>query len=252
MFKDFKGFTLYEKWFFSLFLILQCFVFVLPLLVGEAQGIGKEAILNLIASISGVVCVFMAAKGRLSTYFFGVIQVCTYGYLSFKAHFMGEVGMQVIFLIFQFIGLVVWWRHMKQDPEVKNAKVKEVDAKGLTPLTWIVTLVLTVVLYLGLVALLYQLSGDFYAQHPWVDGTSTALSIVGQTLMTLRFKEQWLFWIAVNLITIVLWAQAFNDAIQTHTVSYGAMAMILMWMAFLINSIYGYRQWRRNQMTGNV
>lgn len=127
MFKDFKGFTLYEKWFFSLFLILQCFVFVLPLLVGETQGIGKEAILNLIASISGVVCVFMAAKGRLSTYFFGVIQVCTYGYLSFKAHFMGEVGMQVIFLIFQFIGLVVWWRHMKQDPEVKNAKVKEVD-----------------------------------------------------------------------------------------------------------------------------
>ena len=52
---------------------------------------------------------------------------------------------------------------MKQDPEVKNVKVKEVDAKGLIPLSWIVTLVLTVVLYLGLVALLYQLSGDFYA-----------------------------------------------------------------------------------------
>lgn len=245
--KDFKGFSLYEKWFFSIFMCLQLFVFVLPLWVGEAQGIGMEGILNLVASISGVACVFMAAKGRISTYFFGVIQVCTYGYLSFKAHFMGEVGMQAVFLIFQFIGFAVWIRHMKKEPSATETLVKEVDARGLTAKTWTITVVTTLIIYFSLVMLLHALTGDFYAQHPWVDGASTALSIVGQILMTFRFKEQWFFWIAVNVISIILWGQAFHDAIQTHAISYSAVAMILMWLAFLINSIYGYIQWRQNQ-----
>ncbi|MCG3400120.1 nicotinamide riboside transporter PnuC [Staphylococcus massiliensis] len=245
--KDFKGFSTYEKWFFGVFICLQCLIFFFPLFVGEEKRISLDGWLNLIASVSGVITVFMAAKGRLSTFFFGLIQVSTYGYLSFKQHFMGEVGMQIVFGIFQFIGIYFWIKNMSHDPNAEDTKVKEVDSRGLNVKTWALTIIGTGVVYALLVVLLQNLSGAFYAEHAYVDGASTALSIVGQILMTLRYKEQWLFWIFVNIISIILWWQALSDSLNTGDVSLGSVSMIVMWLAFLINSIYGYIQWHRNE-----
>ena len=241
---DFKGFTKYEKTFFTLFILAQIIIFFLPLFIGEEKSIGVDGWLNLIAAISGVLCVFMAAKGRLSTFFYGLIQVSTYGYLSFKAHFMGEVGMQVIFGVFQFIGLYVWLKNRHLD---QSEKTEEVDSRGLTMKQWGIVIVVTIVVYAALVFLLSQLSGAFYSEQPWIDGASTSLSLVAQTLMTLRFSEQWFFWIVVNIITIVLWVTNLVQSIQMEAVNFGSVAMIVMWVAFLINSIYGYIQWKQKE-----
>ena len=112
---------------------------------------------------------------------------------------------------------------------------------------WGIVIVVTIVVYAALVFLLSQLSGAFYSEQPWIDGASTSLSLVAQTLMTLRFSEQWFFWIVVNIITIVLWVTNLVQSIQMEAVNFGSVAMIVMWVAFLINSIYGYIQWKQKE-----
>ena len=51
--------------------------------------------------------------------------------------------------------------------------------------------------------------------------------------MILRYREQWILWIALNILSIVLWAD--NPS------------MYLMFGAYLLNSVYGFYNWSRLQ-----
>ena len=57
--------------------------------------------------------------------------------------------------------------------------------------------------------------------------------MAGQLLMILRYREQWILWIALNILSIVLWAE--NPS------------MYLMFGAYLLNSVYGFYNWSRLQ-----
>ena len=57
------------------------------------------------------------------------------------------------------------------------------------------------------------------------------ITFVAQAMMILRYREQWLLWIALNILSIVLWAET--------------PAMYLMYGAYLCNSLYGYYNWTK-------
>ncbi len=234
--KDFKGFTTYEKAMFGLFLLVQIGIFIyFWLQEGDADW------LNIIAGISGVLCVIMSAKGRLSTFFYGLIQVVSYGWISYEHKYYGEVGLQVVFGIFQFVGLYFWLKNMHSDQLTDDPNVQEVESRGLDTRGWLLTAGITAMIY-G--AIVYILTTKTDAKQPWIDGVATSLSLVGQTLMTLRYKEQWFFWIVINIVSIFLWARGMflNGGIDAAGIS-----MVTMWIAFLINSVYGYYYWQKLQ-----
>ncbi|GGB02700.1 nicotinamide riboside transporter PnuC [Macrococcus hajekii] len=234
--KDFKGFTVYEKVMFALFLIIQIAVFIY-----FWKKDGSADWLNIVAGLSGVLCVIMSAKGRLSTFFYGLIQVASYGYISFEHKYYGEVGLQVVFGIFQFVGLYFWIKNMHSDHLTEDPNVQEVDSRSLNVTGWGLTAAITAIIYAIVV---YILISRTDAKQPWVDGVATSLSLVGQTLMTLRYKEQWLFWIVINMVSIFLWARGM---FQNGGVDAAGISMVTMWVAFLINSVYGYYYWKKLQ-----
>ena len=59
------------------------------------------------------------------------------------------------------------------------------------------------------------------------------ITVAGQLLMILRYREQWILWIALNILSIALWAD--NPS------------MYLMFGAYLLNSVYGFYNWSRLQ-----
>jgi len=52
-------------------------------------------------------------------------------------------------------------------------------------------------------------------------------------LRVLRYREQWLLWIVLNIISILLWADN--------------TSMYVMYSAYLLNSLYGYYNWSKLQ-----
>ena len=64
-----------------------------------------------------------------------------------------------------------------------------------------------------------------------LDGLTTIITVAAQILMILRYREQWLLWIALNILSIFLWAET--------------PAMYLMYSAYLLNSLYGYYNWTK-------
>ena len=64
-----------------------------------------------------------------------------------------------------------------------------------------------------------------------LDGLTTVITVAAQLLMILRYREQWLLWIALNVLSIALWAET--------------PAMYLMYGAYLLNSLYGFYNWSK-------
>lgn len=233
--KDFKGFTTYEKVFFGLFMLVQVAILVYFRIVD-----GTTDWLNVVASVTLVLCLIMSAKGRLSTFVYGLISVSLYGWISYQHGLYGEVGLQVVFIVFQFLGFATWVKNRHSDHITDDPEVMDVDTKGLDSKGWISTAIFTVILYAAISTVLTMI----HAKQPYLDSLNVSLNIIGQTLMTFRFKEQWFFWMAVNVVSISLWVRSMmlNGEVDATSVT-----MAVMWLASLINSVYGYYNWKKLQ-----
>lgn len=129
----------------------------------------------------------------------------------------------------QFIGLYMWSRHRTQT----SIQGEDVAVKRLTKKGWMILILIAVVGSILYAELLHVIGG----QEVRLDSAAVVLSVLAQILMLKRYAEQWALWIAVNVLSISLWVvtlikQGGND-----------MNMVVMWSAFLVNSIYGYYNW---------
>lgn len=188
--------------------------------------------LGLISSTTGMLCVVLVAKGRISNYAFGIIQTASYGYIAYTYQLYGESMLNLLFYLpAQFIGIYSWLKHTKPQSEAVHGET--VYAKRLTIKQWIFV---TLCFMVGAICYAYVLTA-INAQQVRIDSMAVVLSIIAQILMILRFAEQWIFWILVNILTISLWV---ITLIQTGGNDW---TMVVMWSAFLFNSIYGYVNW---------
>lgn len=193
--------------------------------------IWDDTLLGTVASLSGIICVVLVAKGKISSFYFGIINAATYGAVAYSYQLYGESDLNFfVYLPLQFIGLYLWYKNRKSSDAVNG---EDIVAKRLKPKQW-AYLILFIALVYFLYAELLQVRGS---QLAGLDSLAVVLSIVAQFLMMLRFAEQWLLWIIINVLTIALWTTVL---IRTGGQDFTVLAM---WIAFLVNSVYGYINW---------
>ena len=175
-----------------------------------------------------------AAKGKIATFYVGIIQAGTYAYISYGYGLYGEAMLNAFFYFpVQFVGLYMWMKHAKNKEKAVNGE--DVYAKRLTKKQWLIFVPIVLVAVIGYAFALHSIN----AQQVRLDSAAVVLSIAAQLLMLGRFAEQWLLWIAVNVLTISLWVATL---IQSGGNDW---ALVAMWTAFLVNSVYGYVNWRK-------
>lgn len=215
----FSGWNKMEAIWIFLFLALQISVFIYQ----------PESLLAVISSIAGLLCVVFVSKGKISNYFFGLIFSYTYFYLAWDKAFYGEMTTTLyVYIPAQFIGYFLWKAKMNHQSESNS-----VLAKALTFQGWLLTLASITIGSILFILLLNSTNG----QSVTLDGITTVMVVAAQILMLLRYREQWIFWIVINILSIILWADT--------------TAVYLMYGAYLLNSAYGYYNWtklaRQNQ-----
>ena len=179
--------------------------------------------LGMISGIAGILCVVLVSKGKISNYFFGLIFAYTYFYVSWGSNFLGEMNTALyVYIPSQFIGYFMWKQNMQNDNGSES-----VVAKALTPKGWAILLVSVAIGTLCFVQALKAAGGS----STTLDGLTTIITVAAQLLMILRYREQWLLWIVLNVLSILLWE--------------GQPAMYLMYSAYLLNSLYGYYNWTK-------
>ncbi|MCP1771805.1 nicotinamide mononucleotide transporter PnuC [Neisseria perflava] len=124
---------------------------------------------------------------------------------------------------------------MTREHTANAAHAEEVVAKALNAKQWLIVIAASVVGTLAYIELLRWLGSAL----PALDGVTVVISIVAQILMVLRYREQWLLWIATNILTISLWAVVWVKNGET------SLPLLLMYCMYLCNSIYGYYNWAK-------
>ena len=185
-------------------------------------------------------------KGKISNYFFGLISVSLYAYVSYTYKLYGEMMLNLlVYVPVQFIGFYMWRRHMTRENTVNPDQVEEVVAKSLGFSQWVWVVAAAVIGTLAYTELLKSLGSAL----PALDGATVVISIVAQVLMVLRYREQWVLWIVVNILTISLWAAMWLHHGET------SLPLLVMYGMYLCNSLYGYYNWTqllRRHRTGHA
>lgn len=220
----FGGWTKFEATWLILFLAIQLAIF----------AIQPDGWIASIAAITGILCVVFVGKGKISNYFFGLISVSLYAYTSYTYQLYGEMHLNLfVYVPVQFIGFYVWRKHMTSENTVNHAGVEEVIAKALSAKQWAMVIA---IMAIGTYAYSLWLT-HLESALPQLDGATVVISLVAQVLMILRYREQWALWIIVNLLTIALWAAMYFKTGDT------SLPLLVMYMMYLCNSIYGYYNW---------
>lgn len=182
-----------------------------------------------ICSITGVLCVVLVAKGKISNFAFGLVNVVLYVYLAYTWKLYGDVMLNAFYYLpIQFIGYFTWKKRMSAETGVVKAKTMTGGQLFMVAVGSIVAV--------GLYAqVLIKLGGN----TPYLDSTSTVLSIIAQLLMLFMFAEQWLLWIVVNIVSVAMWL------VPAMTGDAAAISMAIMWGAYLVNAMYGYYNWKK-------
>ena len=192
-------------------------------------------VLGSLASITGVLCVVLVAKGSIWNYAFGLVNVSLYALISYRASLYGDAGLNSFYYLpMQFIG---WWHWRKRGAAVTEA---ETEGRGVQVkarrFTWTQRGQLAAGCAVAVIACAYLLEslGD---PQPLKDSATTVLSIVAQALMALAFMEQWCLWIITNVISVIMWVICISRG-EAH-----AGVMVIMWSFYLLNSLNGLRVW---------
>ena len=74
--------------------------------------------------------------------------------------------------------------------------------------------------------------GLFISLSDYRDSITDAINGVGQILMTVVYREQWIFWAATNVFSIYLW---WGESLQIQG----------KYLIYLINSLVGWYQWSK-------
>ena len=183
---------------------------------------------SIITALTGVWCVILTGKGKRSSFLFGMVNVLFYALISFRAKYYGEVMLNLLYYVpMNFVGWSAWKRHMNEETgEVIKEKLPL--KKGLV----VYGLTAAAILLYGLV--LRALGGNL----PFVDSMSTVVSVTAQILSVKRLVEQWVLWIVVDVVTVIMWAVHFAQGGET-------IATLAMWSVYLLNAVFMYIRWNK-------
>lgn len=221
--RDFFG---WKKW------QILWIVFANVMILGVSLYLG-DTVIGILASLTGVTCVILCGMGKVSNYFFGTINVLLYAIVAWNAKYYGDVMLNLFYYFpTNIIGWVAWIKHMDKE---KN----EVYKKRMTWKQDVILAFISVVGVLGYSYVLKLLGGNL----PMVDSMSTVFSVIAQILMIKRFMEQWIIWIIVDIVSVIMWIAAFFNGGES-------IAVLIMWSVFLVNAVIMFVKWLKESILG--
>lgn len=224
-YKDFKALRPRE-WFITFAMVAATLV---------AFILGKDFSVNgwvsVVTGVATALSLILVDRGFVSNYAWGFLGSICWFVVALHNRLIGDLASQLFYVVMQFVGIYVWERDLKtkNDPN----EVQAVTSKKMTP--WQVSMYIlgTVIIYLIVLSVSHHLNGT----QIFLDATLLPLGIAGQFLMTWGFRSQWVAWILIDAINVIIWV---NQLIAGGT---GAASMLTLQVVMLLQAFYGTYLW---------
>ncbi|WP_308149317.1 nicotinamide riboside transporter PnuC [Spiroplasma sp. AdecLV25b] len=208
----------------------------------KQAAVWKQVLLTLngMAAFTNIICVILVALGKISNYFWGFIAVTVYGLFALAWDYVGDMQLNLFFFLpFQFIGYNLWKFNLDSQQDIISKRLN----LRTSMVTIYFSVILTVFFYFEIPEFSRVVLGTYdFEGKSWtkllphvLDSLTNGLSIVAQILMLIRFREQWIFWIIVNILQITMYSGIAHSTIDIN--------VLIMWIVALGNSCFGCYQW---------
>ena len=229
----------FNKW-FNTFILVGMAVVTVAVTAVKFQGAenGRAMlVISAFGSLMGVLSTVCAANGRILTFLFGLIDVTIYGVMCLIGTRYGNAALHLLyFLPMQFIGYFQWKKRGAHAEE--KVRARRLDGKQ-----WLlyggIFLVGLIAAYFILAALDKTEAAGIVKWLVLMDAFSMMCNILGQYLLSTAYMEQWIFWIGVNVSTIVMWVLT----LRAEPDSAFATIYVVKYSFYLLNSLNGLRIW---------
>jgi nicotinamide mononucleotide transporter len=212
------------------------------------------------SAITGVLCVVLSAKGKLSNWTWGLANSILYGAIAWISGYYGDWLINWFFFVpTQFLILAAWKGNLHNNSTIVRMKslrlwiIPLLAMAGLATYEFAHFLVSVDSFFANALKRNSFVYSSFERLSGWplfgpvLDSSTVVLQLAAQFLMIAMFSEQWIFWLLTNVVTIVIWA----TVIATDSTSFAySVPTLVMWLAFLVNSSYGAFNWGRGSRLG--
>jgi len=207
-------------------------------------------LLEFVAAAFGVASVFYARRENILVFPTGIVSTAIYVYLLSQWNLYGDLIINVYYTLMSIYGWYQWHKIVgNNNQHIKISRTTTLDkvkAFGI----FVFTSVFVIVVYryynvmpnnLGFsesfnFAIEHLTSGklsDFRLATPFLDTFTTGIFFAAMWLMANKKIENWIFWIAGNIVSIPLY----------FVKGYGFTG--IQYTIFLILAVFGYTEWRR-------
>lgn len=197
----------------------------LPLLFVAMLAIAwltSSTTLEIVATTTGLLSVWFTARQNIWAWPIGLVNVGCFFFMFLEVKLYADMILQVVFFVLSIYGWIVWLTKRE------GAKVRPTRSIRTGLAVTLGVLAVAVTLIWG-----YLLHTRTDASIPYVDAFIATLSLIAQYLLSSKILQNWLVWIAVDVLSIGMYAYK------------ELYALTFLYVIFLGIATSGYISWRR-------
>lgn len=176
--------------------------------------------LEILGFIFGVAGVWLTSRGNIWCFPVGLVNVIVSLFLFYQHKLYSDALQQAVYIILLSYG----WYQWASGKTGKDLPVKDITYSEM------IYAALAVIVVTGALGYFFSVYTD--ADLPWVDAGATSLSFVAQFFIARKVIQNWLIWIAVNVVYIGVYL--YKDL----------YLYAVLFAIYLILAVYGYRSWK--------
>jgi nicotinamide mononucleotide transporter len=202
------------------------------------SAIQQTSVIEWLIFIFALVYVILAAIENVWCWLFGILSSALSVYLCYAGHLFLESGLQVFYVFIGIYGWYEWLYGAANRPSLKDNKYNEQLRPSKSELH-IISFSLLKISYLILIGCVIWIPFGYIAHnystqvYPYLDAFITAFSIVATWMTAKKIIQNWIFWLIIDALAIVLYG------------SRGYYLIALLYAIYTILSIIGYLQWKK-------
>jgi nicotinamide mononucleotide transporter len=186
-------------------------------------------LIDLISSILGLTCVFLAGRNSKYNFWVGYLYTAALFFLFWNRNLYASLLLQPISLAINVMGHYRWTH-----PKADEASSGDAKALKVTMLTWaergyaLLSIIVVASLWGWILDTLFPAD-----PHPYLDTVVTVLILLAQLLSALKKWECWVIWLLVNITQLML-----------H-ISVGNVFMPIVSGLYLLNGLWSLSTWMK-------
>ena len=178
--------------------------------------------LDIVTTVLGLAYILLEYKASVWMWAVGFAMQALGIVLYYQKGLYADCGMEFYYLAMTMYG---YWKWIHGTPRKEPLPIRHFPQRLVLP--WLVIIA-------AIWGIIYWLLVTFTNSNvPLADSFTTALSIIGIWALAHKYLEQWFIWIAVDVVTCVLY---FYKDIPFKASLYGLYVVI---------AVFGYMKWRR-------